>query len=148
MTEAGEESRGATAVRVVLSALALWTAAASIEIGAQRWERVLARLGDDLPVPTAWTLAGARLDLAWWLAAAGTVVLAVLWVRRSALCADACAVALFAGAIGAAVAALALTLVLDTGPAILRGPSSDGPGPPSRTSEASPAYAERSGAVS
>lgn len=148
MTEAGEESRGVTAVRVVLSALALWAAAASIEITAHRWERVLARLGDDLPVPTAWTIAGARLDLAWGLAAAGTVVLAVLWLRRSRFCADACAAALFASAIGASVAALALTLVLDTGPAILRGPSPDGPGPPARTSESSGTHAEGGGAVS
>lgn len=148
MTEAGEESRGVTAVRVVSSVLALWAAAASIEITAQRWERVLARLGDDLPVPTAWTIAGARLDLAWGLAAAGTAVLAVLWLRRSRFCADACAASLFVSAIGAAVAALALTLVLDTGPAILRGPSSDGPGPPSRTCESSETYAEGGGAVS
>lgn len=148
MTEAGEESRGVTAVQVVLSALALWTAAASIEITAQRWERALTRLGDVLPVPTAWTLAGARLDLAWGLAAAGTVGLAALWLRRSRLCPDACAAALFASAIGASLAALALTLVLDTGPTILRGPSSDGPGPPSRTCESSETHAEGGGAVS
>jgi hypothetical protein len=59
----------------------------------------------------------------------------------------ACGVALFAGAIGAAVAALALTLVLDIGPAITRGQSSDGFGPPSRTSESSDAHAERGGGV-
>ena len=148
MTQDGEERRGVTAVRVVLSVLAIWAAAASIEITAQRWDRVLARLGNDLPVPTAWTLAAARLDLAWGLAAAGTVGLAVLWLRRSRLCRDACTAVLFASAIGAAVAALALTLVLDTGPAILQGPSSGGPHPPSWACESSEVHAASEGAVS
>ena len=95
---------------LALAVAALWIAAAGIEFSVPSWGRVVAKLGDAYPLPTAWALGAARLHLAWWIAGAWTLLVATLWLRRSRWCTAACALALFASAAGATLAAWAMAL--------------------------------------
>lgn len=91
----------------------LWPAAGSIEIGAARWSEALAHLGDHLPAPTAWVIEAARLDAAWWIAGATSLVLFFLWLGRSRFCTGVSLTAMFVAGLAAALASLALSLPLD-----------------------------------
>lgn len=102
--------RGGMAVLVLLSVAGLWVVAASIEFSVPRWERVIASMGSVMPLPTAYVIDGVRLHLPSYVAALGTLLIGVLWLRRSRLCANACAVALFVGAVGASIVAWAQAL--------------------------------------
>lgn len=95
---------------MALAVGAMWIAAAGVEFSVPLWGRVIATLGDAFPRPTAWALAAERLDLAWWIAGAWTLAITALWLRRSRWCVPACALALFASALGATLAAWAMAL--------------------------------------
>jgi|MudIll2142460700_1097286.scaffolds.fasta_scaffold01364_2 hypothetical protein len=110
----GAEGRGLTTFWTVLAIVALWTAAASIEITVPRWGTVFAALGDVYPLPTARVLEIARLHVAWWIAALSSFIIVVLWVRRSRICAVACILSLFISAMAAALTTLAMSLPLYT----------------------------------
>lgn len=101
-----------TTLLAVMAIVALWTAAASIEITVPLWGKAIATLGNICPLPTAYVLEIARVHIAWWIAATGTLLIGSLWVASSRVCVATCAAALFISAIGASLSALALALPL------------------------------------
>jgi hypothetical protein len=106
------EGRALATFWTVLAIVALWTAAASIEITVPLWGKAIAVLGSIQPLPTARVLEITRLHVAWWIAAIGSLLIGILWVKRNPFCASACAAALFVSAIGVSLASLALSLPL------------------------------------
>jgi hypothetical protein len=99
-----------TAVQSALAIVALWTAAASIEITVPLWGKLILMMGNIQPLPTAWVIESARLHVAWWIAGLGSLFISVLWLRRSRICAGVSITALFVSTMGASLAALALSL--------------------------------------